>query len=167
MFYSSARPWLSSPLTVCVDERLSVVSLNDAAIDIVAHCPLFVIIGGGNAMRIEGREFGNITIDGKTYDHDVIIGLSGKVRKRQKKLSKKQYGISHIISKVEAKSVFKKGCDLIIIGAGHEGNVHLSPEARNYFENKRCGVILQPTPEAIRSFNHSKANKIGLMHVAC
>lgn len=30
-------------------------------------------------MRIEGSEFGNITIDGKTYEHDVIIRLSGKV----------------------------------------------------------------------------------------
>jgi len=118
-------------------------------------------------MRIEGSKFGNITVGGKTYDYDVIIRLSGKVKKRQKKLSKKQYGTSHIISKAEAKFVFEKGCDLIIIGAGHEGNVQLSPEAKGYFENKKCGVILQPTPQAIRSFNHSKANKIGLMHVTC
>ena len=118
-------------------------------------------------MPIEGSEFGNITIDGKTYGHDVIIRLSGKVKKRQKKLSKERYGTSHIISRAEAKSVFEKGCDLIIIGAGHEGNVRLSPEARDYFENKRCDVILQRTPEAILSFNQSKANKIGLMHVTC
>ena len=39
---------------------------------------LFVTIGGGNAMRIKGSEFGNITIGRKTYDHDVIIRLSGK-----------------------------------------------------------------------------------------
>jgi hypothetical protein len=118
-------------------------------------------------MRIEGSEFGNITIDGKTYDHDVVIRLSGKVKKRQKKLSKERYGTSHIISRAEAKSVFEKGCDLVIIGAGHEGNVRLSPKARDYFENKRCSVILQPTPQAIRAFNDSKANKIGLMHVTC
>jgi hypothetical protein len=118
-------------------------------------------------MRIEGNEFGNITIDGKTYEHDVIIRLSGKVKKRQKKLSKRQYGTSHIISRAEAKFVFEKGCGVIIVGAGHEGNVRLSPEASDYLEKKRCGVILQPTPEAIRSFNHSKAKKIGLMHVTC
>jgi hypothetical protein len=118
-------------------------------------------------MRIEGSGFGNITIDGKTYEHDVIIRLSGKVKKRQKKLSKRQYGTSHIISRAEAKFVFEKGCGVIIVGAGHEGNVRLSPEASDYLEKKRCGVILQPTPEAIRSFNHSKANKIGLMHVTC
>ena len=87
-------------------------------------------------MRIEGSEFGNITIDGKTYEHDVIIRLSGKVKKRQKKLSKRQYGTSHIISRAEAKFVFEKGCGVIIVGAGHEGNVRLSPEASEavYFD---------------------------------
>ncbi len=118
-------------------------------------------------MRIEGTEFGSITIDGKTYDHDVVIHLSGKVEKRQKKLSKEQYGTSHIISKAEAKSVFEDGCDVLIIGAGQEGNVHLSSEASDYFEKKGCKVIVQPTPEAIRSFNHSHAKKVGLMHVTC
>ena len=88
-------------------------------------------------MRIKGSEFGNITIGRKTYDYDVIIRLSGKVKKRRKKLSKKQCGTSHVISRAEAKSVFEKGCDFIIIGTGHEGNVRLSPEARDYFENKR------------------------------
>jgi hypothetical protein len=42
-------------------------------------------------------------LTGRTYEHDVIIRLSGKVKKRQKKLSKRQYGTSHIISRAEAK----------------------------------------------------------------
>ena len=50
---------------------------------------------GDQAMEIEGTTFGNITIDGKTYEHDVIIRLSGEVVKRKKKLSKKYYGTSH------------------------------------------------------------------------
>jgi hypothetical protein len=118
-------------------------------------------------MRIDGTKFGSITIDGNSYDHDVVIRLSGQVKKRKKRLSKEQYGTSHIISKAEAKAVFEKGCDEIVIGAGQEGNVHLSPEAKDYFEKKRCHVVLQPTPAAIRSFNQSRAHKIGLMHVTC
>ena len=39
-------------------------------------------------MRIEGTRFGEIAIDGATYDYDVIIRLSGKVEKRRKRLSK-------------------------------------------------------------------------------
>ena len=47
-------------------------------------------------MRIDATEFGAITIDAKTYEHDVIIRLSGKVEKRRKRLSKERYGTSHI-----------------------------------------------------------------------
>jgi hypothetical protein len=43
-------------------------------------------------MKIDGTTFGSITIDGKTYDHDVIVRLSEKVEKRKKKLSKRIYG---------------------------------------------------------------------------
>ncbi len=118
-------------------------------------------------MRIEGTEFGSITIDGKTYDHDVVIRLSGKVGKRHKKLSKEKYGTSHIISQAEAEDVFEAGCDQLIVGAGQAGNVRLSPEAKDFFEKKGCRVVLQPTPEAIRSFNESREKKIGLMHVTC
>jgi hypothetical protein len=117
-------------------------------------------------MRIESTAFGAITIDGKTYEHDVVIRLSGKVVKRKKKLSKKLYGTSHVLSKVEAKFLFEKGCDQVVIGSGQMGNVvHLSPEAEAYFERKGCEVLLKPTPEAIRMFNQSHAKRIGLFHV--
>src|SRR5262249_32279645 len=39
----------------------------------------------GQAMEIEGTTVGTITIDGETYEHDVIIRLSGEVVKRKKK----------------------------------------------------------------------------------
>src|SRR6266699_4868106 len=87
-------------------------------------------------MEIQGTTFGTITIDEKTYEHDVIIRLSGEVVKRKKKLSKKYYGTSHVLSKDEAKFVFEKGCDQLIIGSGQIGNVHLSPEAEAYFAKK-------------------------------
>ena len=118
-------------------------------------------------MPIDRSEFASITIDGKTFEHDVIIHLSGKVEKRKKKLSKEQYGTSHIISKAEAKAVFEDGCDLLIIGSGQAGNVRLSEEASDYFKKKGCRVLVQPTPEAIGSFNRSREQKIGLMHVTC
>ena len=36
-------------------------------------------------MKIDGTTFGEIVIDGKAYDHDVIIRLSGEVVRRKKK----------------------------------------------------------------------------------
>ena len=97
-------------------------------------------------MEIESTTFGTITMDGKTYEHDVVVRLSGEVVKRKKKLSKKYYGTSHILSKDEAKFVFEKGCEQLIVGSGQIGNVRLSPEAETYFAKKNCKVLLQPTP---------------------
>jgi hypothetical protein len=74
-------------------------------------------------MKIENTTFGSITIDGKTYEHDVLIRLSGEVVKRKKKLSKKHYGTSHVLSKEEAKFVFERGCNQLIVGSGQMGNV--------------------------------------------
>ena len=118
-------------------------------------------------MEIDGTVFGSITIGGKTYAHDVVIRLSGKVVKRKKKLSKKYYGTSHVLSKDEAKFVFEKGCEQLILGSGQMGQVRLSPEAETYLARKGCEVILKPTPGAIRAFNTSRAKKIGLFHVTC
>lgn len=118
-------------------------------------------------MKIEGTTFGAITIDGKTYDHDVVIRLSGEIIKRKKKLSKRLYGTSHTLSEDEARFVFEKGCDEIITGSGQMGNVHLSPEAKAYFEKHGCKVLLKPTAEAITAFNRSHGKKVGLFHVTC
>lgn len=118
-------------------------------------------------MHIDRTEFGSITIDGKIYDHDVTIALSGHVKRRHKKLSKEVYGTSHIISKAEAKEIFEKGSELLIIGTGQEGNVRLSPEAEKYLAKETCEVLLQPTPDAIKTFNRRHGHKIALIHVTC
>src|SRR5467141_5466932 len=118
-------------------------------------------------MKIDSTIFGAITIDGKTYEHDVVVRLSGEVVKRKKKLSKKYYGTSHVLSKDEAKFVFERGCEQLILGSGQIGNVRLSPEAEAYFAKKGCKVVLQSTPEAIDAFNRSHTKKIGLFHVTC
>ena len=118
-------------------------------------------------MRIDHTAFGEIMIEGKTYEHDVIVRLSGKVVKRKKKLSKQLYGTSHVMSEVEAKFVFEKGCKQLILGSGQEGNVRLSSEAEAYFAKKNCQVVIQPTPRAICAFNEALGKKIGLFHVTC
>ena len=118
-------------------------------------------------MPIDGTEFGAISIDGRAYDYDVVIRLSGKVEKRRKKLSKQKFGTSHVISKAEAKFLFEKGCELLIVGAGQDGGVRLSPEASAYLAKKECRVVLQRTPEALLTFNEFAPEEIALMHVTC
>jgi hypothetical protein len=117
--------------------------------------------------KIEGTQFGSITIDGSLFEHDVILRLSGKVKKRKKKLSKRVYGTSHTISLDEAKQVYQEGAKRLIVGAGQYGSVTLSDEAEDYFKRKGCVVELDPTPTATRAWNNAKGSVIGLFHVTC
>lgn len=116
---------------------------------------------------IDGTKFGSITIDGSDIEHDVLIRLSGEIKKRKKKLSKAVFGTSHIISLEEAEHIFEKGAERLIIGSGHNGNVTLSKEAAEYFQKNGVRVDLLPTPEAIHQWNKAKGSIIGLFHVTC
>lgn len=117
--------------------------------------------------NIDATEFGSITIEGKTFEKDVLIRLDGDVRKRKKKLSKEVYGTSHKISVEEAKYVYEKGAEKLIIGSGQEGMIKLSEKADAYFKKKGCDVELMPTPEAITKWNESEGKVIALFHLTC
>ncbi len=116
---------------------------------------------------IDGTKFGSITIDGSEIEHDVLIRLSGEIKKRKKKLSKAVFGTSHTISLEEAEYIFEKGAERLIIGSGQNGMVTLSEEASEYFRKKGVQVDLSPTPEAVHRWNKAKGSTIGLFHVTC
>ena len=116
---------------------------------------------------IDQTTFGSITVEGAVFEHDVLIRLSGQVKKRKKKLSKAIYGTSHILSLDEAKHVYEEGTKRLIIGTGQYDNVRLSDEAADYFKRKQCQVDLLPTPQAIQAWNEADGAVIGLFHVTC
>ena len=116
---------------------------------------------------IQGTEFGSITVDNEVFDHDIVIRLNGKVKKRKKKLSKEQYGTSHTVSLAEAEHIYDDGAEQLIVGTGQYGNVKLSEEAEDYFKGKRCSVELVPTPEAVKVWNEAEGKTIGMFHVTC
>ena len=116
---------------------------------------------------IDKTQFGSITINGKTFNHDVVIRKDGEVEKRQKKLSNAVYGTSHTISLEEAKYIYEKGATELIIGTGQYGIVELSDKAVQYFKKKKCEVKLSPTPEAIQQWNREEKEIIGMFHVTC
>jgi len=117
--------------------------------------------------HIDSASFGSIVVNGKTYEHDIIISSGGRVTKRKKRLSRQVYGTSHVISRAEAEYIFETGTPRLIIGAGHNGMVILSNEANDFFRDHQCEVILLPTPGAVDVFNSMKGRFQGLFHVTC
>jgi len=116
---------------------------------------------------IDATAFGSITINGQKIEHDVILRLDGSIEKRKKKLSKKVYGTSHIVSLEEAKYVYERGAELLVIGTGHSGLLELSEEAERYFKKQGCKVKTKNTTKAIHLWNSSGENVIGLIHITC
>ena len=116
---------------------------------------------------ITDTSFGTITVGCEMIEHDIWIRLSGRVKRRKKKLSKAVYGTSHTISLDEAKYVYENGAQRLIVGTGQQGMVKLSEEAAEYFRNKECKVDLWPTPKAAKRWNEAQGAVIGLFHITC
>jgi len=106
-------------------------------------------------------------VDGETYDHDIVIRLSGNVKKRKKKLSKQQYGSSHTLSLAEAEHIYDDGAEQVIVGTGQHGVLKLSDEAEAFFQDHRCSVQAAPTPDAVEAWNEAKGKTIAMFHVTC
>lgn len=117
--------------------------------------------------KIDGSQFGSITIDGDCIEHDIVIRLSGEVTKRHKKLSKAVHGTSHIVSLAEAEYLYEKGAGRLIVGTGQSGMVTLSVEAADFFAKKGVDIDLAPTPDAVARWNKAHGAVIGVFHVTC
>ncbi len=123
----------------------------------------------GRTMKpiIQKTEFGSITVDDEIYEHDIVIRLSGNVKKRKKKLPQQKYGTLHTVSLDEAKHILDEGVKHLIIGTGQSGMLKLSDEAEKYFKEKDCSVELLPTPQAVKFWNEAKGKTIGMFHITC
>ena len=117
--------------------------------------------------RIDATRFGSITIGGKVIDHDVVIRLDGRIKKRKKKLSKDVYGSSHTVALPEAEHVYEEGAERLVVGAGQSGLLQLSEEALQYLTQRDCAAEILPTPQAIQAWNRSTGAVVGLFHVTC
>jgi hypothetical protein len=111
--------------------------------------------------------FGWLEIDGTRHEHDVLIRLDGTVEKRKKKLSKRIYGTSHMVSLDEAKHIDEEEATTLIVGSGQHDTVRLSEETTEYFQRRDVKVWLRSTPEAIAVWNDAPGKSIGLFHVTC
>ena len=118
--------------------------------------------------RIDSVRFGSITVDGTRFDHDIVLMPDGRVKKRKKKISKKTYGTSHILSLAEIeKTVESASIEILIVGTGHLHRVRLSDEAAEYLAHRQCQVKLCPTNKAAKLWNELEGRVLGLFHITC
>ncbi len=117
--------------------------------------------------KIDDTWFGSITVEGTRYEHDIVIRMTGKVCKRKKALSKDVYGTSHMLSRDEIRDLYRPRADRMIIGTGQEDQVRLSREAAAFLAERKVEAILLPTPKAMKEWNRTEGNVLGLFHITC
>jgi len=112
-------------------------------------------------------EFGKITIDGKTYNQDILIDVNGKLIARTD-ISMRYYGNHHTICREEVKELIEEQKpDYLIIGTGQFGACRLEESIPKICERNNIKLIMKKTPEAIKDFENLSGKKLGLFHITC
>ena len=95
---------------------------------------------------INEYKFGSITIDGKTYNHDVEVRWTGEVLPWWRKES-------HVIDLADVKRAIGQNPDTIIISTGESGLARVAEEAKKFILERGIKLIIDKTEEATRTFN--------------
>jgi hypothetical protein len=115
------------------------------------------MIGTEALMRIEKFSFGHITIDGVTYQHDVVIDR-GKIRKRVKKPSKKlRDAFAHTPLSAAEKILWE--CRRLVIGTGAYGNLPGTDDVKREAARRELKLVILPTVEAIEELQKSSRRR--------
>jgi len=117
-------------------------------------------------MKLKAKGFGTITIDGTTYDHDVVID-GGRVRKRDKKPSK-PYWPDYSHTPLSVAEEIPWGGKRLVIGTGYNGRLPVMDEV--FLEADRLGieVFAVPTSDACRLIEPAETSSINaVLHTSC
>lgn len=116
-------------------------------------------------MRFQSFVFGSIQIDGKTYDHDVVLDR-GVVRKRHKKASqplRSAYG--HTPLSLSEKIPWD--CRRLVVGTGAQGALPLVPELKREADRRGVELVALPTADAIALLEEDSEDTNAVLHVTC
>jgi len=116
-------------------------------------------------VRFDGYSFGEVTIDGVAYDHDVVIDR-GSISKRKKGRSK-PYRDHFGHTPLSAEEAIPWNCRRLVIGTGASGSLPVMDEVREEAETRGVELITVPTREAILLLGGDPADTNGIVHVTC
>ena len=121
---------------------------------------------GADLVRAELRAFGLIEIEGKRYDHDVVVS-EGRVRKRDKKPSK-QFRDRFGHTPLSTDEFIPWEGELLIIGTGASGRLPMMDEVLDVAARHGIEILAVPTREACRRLADVPTEHVNaILHVTC
>ena len=116
-------------------------------------------------MRFSRLHFGSITIEGVTYNHDVVIDR-GRVLKRKKKPSKKfREEFGHTPVSINEKLPWK--CRRLVIGTGNYGSLPVMEDVKDEARRRKVELLILPTEDAVKALTEEPAHTNGILHITC
>jgi hypothetical protein len=111
---------------------------------------------------IDGYDFGEITIDGKTYTSDVII-YKDRVDDSWRRIEGHRLSLSDVVQ------ILAKKPEILIIGTGADGVMAVPEKVKAGIEAKGITVIVRKTDEACEEYNKllPSTNVIAALHLTC
>lgn len=111
-------------------------------------------------VKIDSFYFGNIIINGRKFQRDVVISWNGEINERDG---------SHIFTKADYNEIMLRDPEVIVIGTGIMQNVKVDPSVEVAAKMNGVEIIAKPTMVAIEEFNKlvKKKKVIGVIHLTC
>jgi hypothetical protein len=116
-------------------------------------------------MHIDAFSFGRLTIDGVTYERDVVIDR-GTIRKRKKKPSRR-YRDDFGHTPLSAAENIPWKCRRLVIGTGAHGNLPVMDDIKREAARRHVDLIILPTAEAINALGKRSRKTNAILHVTC
>ncbi len=117
-------------------------------------------------MKMRLVSFGEIEIEGRHYEHDVVID-AGEVRKRSKKPSKthrNQFGHTPL----SARENIPWHGDKLFIGTGNYGRLPVMQDVFTIAQSKGIEIIARPTAEVCELLKEYRPRDVNaILHVTC
>ncbi|MEF8832247.1 MAG: MTH938/NDUFAF3 family protein [Candidatus Thermoplasmatota archaeon] len=122
-------------------------------------------------LKIEETDFGEITLNGETYDHDIVI-FPNEIIERKKWITKEKHGTSHKFTRDEMEEylneVDKSNIDRVVIGTGQYGKLGLLSESKEHLDQHDIEYSERKTSDLVGQIeDHFRNRTVFIIHVTC
>ena len=113
-------------------------------------------------MMIDSYDFGQIVIDGKRYEKDLIF-FSDRIKGDWWRK------MGHLLQMEDLKEVLEAKPEVLVVGTGYYGAMTVPPETRRHVESEGIEIIVEKTAEACKTFNRLVISRkvVAALHLTC
>ena len=114
-------------------------------------------------MKVDNLQFGRITIDGRSYNEDIVID-NDQITLRDKTASRKKKSVyGH--TPLTLQENIPWNCKRLVIGSGQYGSLPVEKDIHRKAAELGVQLFIEPTPQAIQRLNEPDTNFV--LHLTC